>query len=431
MTDTRSAAPGPASPQTVLARFDAPVAVIVILGAPLIGSVASGLILAIAIFGWFRLLGVSRLRLPRPVFWTSVAFVAFFAAEALAGIVNWHGLPTLREIGENFTFLGLLPCYMLLARSPRGPSGLLDVMLKAAPWCAFVALAVALVQAFFVPMRPQGGAGNAAVFAVTVAILLAFTLANAMRRQRDAHLPVAVAGVLAASATLILSDTRSLWPCLAVFPLLTWLATRKTGLAALRPLLLAVAAIVLTGLVFAGTIRDRLGEAAADIEASASGHYQTPLGKRLVVWQVALDAIAERPVLGHGPNSPRDLMSARTAAIAGVPVIYNHFHDFLLNEMVRAGIAGTLAMLAMLAVPLAFAGRRRAGETAALGLGLLLCFQAAFVMSGLAGIMLDHDIMDTQFVAMTALCLYLLHAPDNSVEMTREMAAGPAASAAV
>jgi hypothetical protein len=42
------------------------------------------------------------------------------------------------------------------------------------------------------------------------------------------------------------------------------------------------------------------------------------------------------------------------------------------------------------------------------GFGLLICFQAAFLLSGMVNIMLDHDIMDSQFLANTVLCLYLV-----------------------
>lgn len=409
MTDVNTAGWRHGPPTSALARLDAPAAAVVILMSPLLGSVATGLIVAIAIVGWLRLFTLQRIVLPRPVWWTSVAFVGFFAAEALSGAANWNGLATLIELGENLVLLGLLPVYLLLSRDR---AALLDFLLKAAPLFALAVLAVALVQSLVFGIRPEGGAGNPAVFAVTVAVLFAFTLANLARAPRGGELALAAAGIAAAGAALLLSGTRSLWPCLVVFPVLMWLATRRLRADAKRPLMLALAAMLVMSLAFGGMIRDRLEQARADLAASQAGQMQTALGKRLVVWQVAVEAIAERPLLGHGPDAPRRLMAERTGAIAGQPVIFNHFHDFVLNEMVRAGLVGTLALGAMLAVPLGFALFSRRDATAAVGLGLLACFQAAFVQSGLVGIMLDHDIMDAQFMAMTALCLFLLFGAD-------------------
>ena len=143
-----------------------------------------------------------------------------------------------------------------------------------------------------------------------------------------------------------------------------------------------------------------------------AGHLQTSLGKRLVIWKVAVQAIGERPILGYGPDSPQRLMDERSKKVGGIRVVYSHFHNIVLNEMVRAGIVGTLALASMLVVPLGLALAAPRDSTAAFGLGLLTCFQATYALSGTVGIMLDHDIMDTQFVAITVLCLYLLFSAD-------------------
>lgn len=406
MTDRKSEAPSDPLPRAIRQRLDAPVAAVLVLLAPLIGSVATGLVIAVAVIGFLRLGAVwRRIAIARPVAWTAAAFALFFLAEALAGLVNWNGSRTLSEIAENTIFLGLLPCYLLLARTPES---LLDFLLRMAPLAAIGALALALLQLFWIGIRPEGGAGNAAVFAVTVSVVLAFCLANTLRSHEGAGLAFAIAGVVAAAATLILSGTRSLWPCLVLFPAALWFVTAKMPGRPGKPVLLAVVAILLLSLALGGMIRDRYDEALSDIVASESGEYQTSIGKRMVVWKVALGAIAERPLLGHGPDSPRRLMRERTAQIGGEPVIFNHFHDFLLNEMVRSGAVGTLAMLSMLFVPLGFGFAARGDATARYGFGLLLCFQGAYVLSGIVGIMLDHDIMDAQFVAWTALCLYLM-----------------------
>ena len=102
MTDRKSATPKDPLPGTVRARFDAPAAGVLILLVPMIGSVASGLVIAVAAIGCFRLFVIwRRVSVPRAVGWTAIAFAAFFLAEVVAGMVNWTGLGTLGEIGEN------------------------------------------------------------------------------------------------------------------------------------------------------------------------------------------------------------------------------------------------------------------------------------------------------------------------------------------
>lgn len=393
---------------TRLESVSVPVAVAAILLAPLLGSVSSAIICAVAILGGIVILVRGRLpALPRPVYFSAAAFAAFFGAELLSGIVHWNGWVTLGEIGENIAFLGFIPCYMLI-RVPR--DRLLGGLLRAAPWCAFAMLALAAYQYFGLSYRPQGGAGNAGVFAVTVAIVLAFTLLNAFTERRPLWLAIALAGVLAAAATLLLSGTRALWPCLLLFPAVIWFATRGQGKTARYAAAFGFGAILLAGVALAGTIGDAWRDAVSDVQAAQTGEYETRLGKRFVIWQAGLEAATERPVLGHGLDAPRRIMRERTPEIAGTVIAFSHFHNTVLNEMIRAGLIGTLTLAGMLLVPLIVVARAPKDRTATLGFCLLICFQAAFALSGAVNIMLDHDIMDTQFLANTVLCLYLVFA---------------------
>jgi O-antigen ligase len=384
------------------------VAIAAVLLAPVLGSVSSTIIFAIAILGGVAVLARRRLPdLPRPVKLSALAFASFFAAELLSGIVHWNGWVTLGEIGENIAFLGLIPCYMLIV-TPR--DRLLTGIVRAAPWCALGAFAIAAFQQFALDFRPQAGAGNAGVFAVTVAIVFSFTLANLFTERRPAWFAIALIGVLAAAATLILSGTRALWPCLVIFPLVLWFTAGWNGKVGTpwRTLALGFVAIAIAATALAGTLGDAYRGAASDIEAAHKGNYQTRLGKRFVIWQVGMEAVRERPILGHGLDAPRRIMEERTPAIAGKPIAFSHFHNVVLNEMIRAGVVGTAALAGMLIIPLFLTAGARKDRTAMLGFGLLICFQAAFLLSGMVNIMLDHDIMDSQFLANTVLCLYLV-----------------------
>ena len=400
-----------------------------ILLAPLFGSVSSALIFAFAIFGGIVILVQGRLpALPRPVMLSAAAFAAFFAAEFLSGAVHWFGWVTFGEIGENIAFLGLIPCYMLISPSREK---LFDALRLAAPWCAFAVFALAAYQRYGIDLRPQGGAGNAGVFAVTVAIVLSFTLVNLFTERRPRWIIIAVAGVLAAAAALVLTGTRAQWPCLLLFPLILWYAAGRSGGVSWRAALLGLGAVAIVAVALSGTLAQAWRGAERDIAAAQHGNYQTRLGKRFVIWQVGGEAAVERPILGHGLDAPHRIMAERTSSIAGKEIAFSHFHNVVLNEMVRAGIAGTIALAAMLGVPLFLAARAHKDRVGTLGFGLLICFQSAFVFAGAVNIMLDHDIMDSQFLANTVLCLYLVFGKGDERTGSREMTASrPRASTA-
>ncbi|MCB1463111.1 MAG: O-antigen ligase family protein [Nitratireductor sp.] len=339
----------------------------------------------------------------------------FFGAELVSGLVNWNGSATVGQIGANVAFLGVLPIYALIVQSRER---LLRHLLMAAPWCALAALALAALQQFVLDFRPQGGDGNAGVFAVTTAILMAFTLANALANALEANRPrsgilgstIDLAGVFAAAATLILSSTRALWPSLAIFPLILWLVTLQLGESRLQRRIMAFSTIVIiaAGMTFADTLSRRVAQVEANIAAVQQGNNDTSLGKRLVIWKVAIGAIGEHPLLGYGPDAPRRLMKERSAQIGGTTIIYSHFHNVILDELVRAGLVGTFALVAMVVVPLVAAVRHTRDRTASIGFGLLICVQIAFLLSGSVNIMLHHDILDAQFLANTVLCLYFV-----------------------
>jgi O-antigen ligase len=375
-----------------------------LLAPPIAGSGAAALCWLASGLGVISLAAhAGRLAIPRGVMLSAAAFALFFVAEALAGLANWRGTTTFGAISANLAFLGLLPFWHVL-RADRAE--LLGALRAAAPWFAIAAAALALAQQFALGFRPQGGAGNPGVFAATCAVLLVFAVdAFAEAWRNGANRAVATAGVLAAALAVLASGSRALWPALAFVPAILLAGSARIGRSGL------LAAVVALGVAIAAawpTIGNRIALARNDLELARQDELKTPTGKRLVIWRVALDAIAEKPLLGHGPDSPRPLMEERSAAVAGFPVIYSHFHNLLLNEMVRAGLAGTTGLLAMFAVPLgvAFAARRR-DETAASAFRLLAACQAALLCSGMLNILFGHDILDALFVATTAVCLYL------------------------
>ena len=336
----------------------------------------------------------------------ALALAAFFAAEALSGLINWRGWPSLREIAENVTFLGFLP---FLALVVRGRHSLMAALASFAPIAAMLALAVGAWQVWTIGIRAQGVAGNAAIFGVTVAVVYAFTLVSIMRRNSFLPMFTNYLGAICAAGAILLSSSRTLWPIIVLFPLIFVLLpsfgvvrrpSHRSLLAIVLVLILAAAVVLTAG-------RDRIGEAIRDIAAAENGQMMTPLGKRIVVWKTAIAAIPEHPLIGFGPDSPARVMEERTARFGGETIFFSHFHNFVLTEMIRAGLLGTLAVLAVLLLPLLALRHLGNDETSGLAGRALACTLIAFGLSGSTNILFDHDIMDSLFTVSIATLVYL------------------------
>ena len=118
------------------------------------------------------------------------------------------------------------------------------------------------------------------------------------------------------------------------------------------------------------------------------------------MWDAGLELAADSPVLGHGPAIASDENPAQIG--------YSHLHNFVLNAMVRTGIIGVAAILALFVVPLCVVARRGGDDVARFGLAMLLTVHAAFLISGLFGIMLGHDILDALFIYGTVVASFLV-----------------------
>ncbi len=221
--------------------------------------------------------------------------------------------------------------------------------------------------------------------------------------------------------TLLLTGMRALWPFLLIGPLiplailrpaLDWPTIRRSALAAAIPLL--IAAYLTHGIVEA-----RIEAFVTGVTKIEEGKYDSSIGQRVLLWKQGVKKAAESPLVGSGPAVVR-VRNPQT-------ITYSHYHNFLLTAMVRSGIIGVLAVLALFAVPLWVLVPRARDDVGMAGLCLLLTVYTTFLLSGSVGIMLGHDIHDTLFIFGTILATFLI-AGRQTLPAT-ETAGGPAKQA--
>ena len=144
-------------------------------------------------------------------------------------------------------------------------------------------------------------------------------------------------------------------------------------------------------------------------EISTDGNRDTSLGNRRQLWKVASHAIAEKPVLGHGPQATRQIIRDGFAA-DGLEARYSHFHNGFLTAWVEAGIVGVLSLIGVLVVALWAAAKTlfaTPSENQRLGAAILSATAIVYAVNGATAILLGHDILDAMFVAFLCVGAYL------------------------
>jgi O-antigen ligase len=347
----------------------------------------------------------------------ALVMALFFVVEAFCGLISYNGMPTLKEIVENFVFLSFLPLYSRLSVSSR--EGMRDALETAAVIGAFVAVLFSLFQMLVLHERAEGGAGNAVPFAVANTVGYTILWLGCLRADGRRRL-LMVAAICASGACILLSGTRALWPGLFIAPIVVFLIYRKhflsQGFGRTAAILLVLAACI--GVLAADFIERRVELAVQDVTTALdANNYSGSFGRRLVIWRVGTELFEEAPIFGQGPGNAGPLLAERSLKLIGHSLVYTHYHDVFLNYAVRDGILGILIVLAMIFAPPILAARHERDEIGTYGFAFLVGMEIAFLLSGAIGIMFGQDIMDALFMISTITGAYLVFGATSASEI--------------
>lgn len=374
----------------------------VVLGwAGVIGSTVSVLFSGAILLAILRLFQ-RKIVLPtdRGILAIGAAFAFYLVADVISAVFNNDGWITWREAVEDLPFLGFLVVYARLSLSRR--EDVIDAVERGAIGGAIAMLVLTIAElAFIRHARVEGMTGNPGVLAVVSSIVYGICLLAATRHGGKMRW-IALAAALCAAVTILFTGMRALWPFLLIAPAipifvlrpaLNWPAIRRGVIVGALPVL-AVAYLT------HGMIERRLEAAVLDVEKAEAGDYDSSIGKRLEMWKNGFHQAVQNPLLGAGPGLAREPNSPTMGL--------SHYHNFLLNSMVRSGIVGVLAILGLFIVPLWVLIPRARDDVGLTGLSLLLSVQIAFLLSGSVGIMLGHDIHDSLFIYSTIVASFLV-----------------------
>jgi O-antigen ligase len=386
---------------TMLAFFSVP---------PLVGPAAATILVGGGINGWYRIFA-GNLSRPQimPALLLAFVFALFPLSELVSWAVNSRQLIDLKTISSSLLFLFAVPVYARLSLS-RVPD-IWRAMYRGAAIACIGAGVLALIGMSIGMNRAEGGAGNPVPFAVVLSVLLPLGLSGWKDSGQQARLMIGVAAFMGTIA-IVLSGTRSMMFATVINLVLVALFLNRSAVSFRRIAATGVLVLV-TGTLIASSsdfIGRHLGNTIRDFQAIERGDYRGSAGRRLRMWHVGTELIAERPIFGYGPQSVTKLMQEKTTGPTSQETLsFTHFHNLVINALVRGGIPELLASVSALFTPLLMcaASMRRRG----FGPGQLIAsvLFSTYFINGAVSSAFWHDILNA-FYVQTAVCsVYLCY----------------------
>jgi O-antigen ligase len=257
------------------------------------------------------------------------------------------------------------------------------------------------------------------LFGILCAAGIGWAVLQKQRRSWSLFLACgAVAGLLGS----LFSESRGSWLALPVALLFIGFAYcrvathKRLFVGAVLALMLALT-VAMSLPIFRGGDRIRL--AVTELQSyRATGDSTTSVGARLEMWRTSLVLFPMRPLLGWGKEGYREGTDQLVAAgkVRLVPGEHTHPHNEYLDALVKRGVGGLIALLALYFIPLFIFSRHIQDKNPAVrpyaiaGVSLVL----SYLCFGLTQSFLTHNIGVTEFLLMLILLWSQLNFQQNA-----------------
>lgn len=314
-----------------------------------------------------------------------VGFVLYTLTALLSRINASDTHEFTKEFGRYIRFTLVIPVYLMLRmKSFR----LAQYFLAGVVLSGFVYLAYALNSIMESPGVPASGYyhhitfGDAAMLNVGImGVMLMFS-----RYKPMVNIIIGIS-IICGSYAVLLSQARGAWVMLPLYLLaaITYLfLTRKSD--AIKLVVISVIAVIILMLSPASTVvTTRYDEAVKDVSQFDHGvRYDTSVGGRLSMWDIAYQVWKEHPVLGTGLGDFDEDMK-RYQAKGDFPniAVHSSTHNIFIQALASTGVLGFIALLYALVIsPLALFRRtdKKTMQWAIMGAVLVLSY-AVFGLS--------------------------------------------------
>jgi O-antigen ligase len=339
-----------------------------------------------------------------------------FAAVKLSFTIAHSGLvDPLDLIGPLLFFAPLLVLSRLRLTARRD---IMDLFVLGCGLSVLAAAPVAAVQTLGFGERAAAFCGNPGVFAVMSVLFGAIGVLNLMASDGRRRW-LGVLSYLAMVFCVLASGMRAVWivvPCVTI--VLFWAVAGALPRDILRRGMIGASAALLIGLILgADSIIDRMMAIGDDIgRIQQDGDYDSSTGQRLVMYDAAWSAIKAAPFAGYGLQNRVGAILDHAQKDNRELVAYSHPHNGYLAALLDAGVLGLAVLILMLVVPvwLAVASPRDGAWRLRMAVGLILAL--TYSISGMTGILFEHDLMDAAFVVTLIVLTASIPAPAEGFE---------------
>ena len=378
---------------------------------PVLGSLASVTFNAGAVWSVLLLaIGRRRFNIDRPMLAQTIAIYAYCAAMVLASIVNGALAVDLRLFLPLITLLFFPVSYSTWSITEKPVLARIAILASAAG--CFGGLLIAVVQYHWFGTRAAGGAGNAIVFATVTCLAVMVCLAGALSGIEKRWRMLLLAAI-AGSVAIFYSESRMIWVSMPIAGIAILAVNRRrfAGARLARFAVIGVAAYLAVAAIGYHSIKDRTDFLVNDWEAlNASSDHSTSLGLRVAMWEIGLDAFRQAPVFGHGISESRALMVKGFHDRFGLDEGFSHFHNGFITALAEAGLLGALALASIFVVAAWNAARtlrRSADPLERFGATMIVIVLITYLIAGLSGILVGHDILDAMLMTFLICGTYL------------------------
>ncbi len=376
--------------------------------APIAGSAVSFVVNAGAVGGVIeRIRGIIRLSRDRAMRLIAIPIYIYCGAYILALAANPAPKWTLLLPVVTLLLFPFLYSSWCLSRHPTIARSAINGSMIA----CYGALLLAFAQFHFLGQRAEGGAGNAIIFAMVTTMASTIALAGAFSRS-GMSATLLFGAYFAGSIAVLYSGARMSWVALFIASgTLLWVYRDRrhawNSTIAVSGAMIGVLAVTLVAMQ---VIPARISALGKDIhELTTKGNFDTSLGNRGKLWEFAMEAVREKPFLGHGPQASKTRIRNEFEKL-GVGTRYTHFHNGFLTAWVEAGLLGLLSLAGIFVAAATIAVRtlaRTDNDNQRLGASILLSAVIVYVVNGLTGILIGHDILDAMLVTYLCVGTYL------------------------
>ncbi len=369
---------------------------------PMVGKVASGLLLLLGFVGLYRLKDRSY-RLAVEEKWLLASF-ALFSIVSIVSFLYWPQSREARMHLEDYaTFIMLLPLYLLLRQFRLHLTCMLAIL-------AVTAIELGVISLVSNDARPSGAVNPMRYGNISLVLAVIPLIAILVIRNMAFTLKVLLmaASVLALAACFL---TQSRGALLSI-PVLAFICSVYLFWAGHpRYLIFLVLGLILA--VAVASQQPRVQGTVTSFERYLQGDTSSALGARFDMFRVAGRLIQERPVWGHGLNSYSSKATEIRKNTAGMNPevgVWANPHNEILQVMVEKGVIGLITLLFLFAAPgylflqaLSKADDSGAGQQvkfyASCGLGLLVVYAVA----GQSVALFEHDVFNHFFALMVLM----------------------------